>query len=1082
MSERIVIPSPESLVAHAGFIRNVARKLLLDDHEVDDVVQQTLLAALEKPPSRPGPLKPWLATVARNLARMRRRTEGRIDRREQAAARPEAMPATGEIAARLETQRKLVEAVTSLDEPYRDVVVLRFFDELPPREVALRLDLPVETVRTRTRRALEQLRGRLDHESNGDRKAWQLALLPLALPSARTQAVAATATVGIVGAIGMKSILTIAAVLFAAVLFLWNEASGNGDESTQRMTEAHGVDENSGSGASPLTGDGTTEEEGGGARGTRTPAPFTYRGMVVDEEGEPIRGARVTAEKRGEFRTDGDGAITVDGVVGEHFLSFRLSAEGFVPRNGGISAWRSEPEKIVMRRGRALRVRVLSPSGAPVKDARYEAALSEFDAELNTRWIQWGDERKGASDSDGVIDLGQVPGVELALTVDHPDYAWFRRVFDKSETATGELVVRLSVGGTARGQVRGPDDEPVAGAIVRAEQRDTRTGADGRYVLRHIATSGVDVSAAHSDFGPARFGSVLGWDTAVPVHVADGGQVDGIDIVLGKATRVKGRFVDANGEPVSGFTVSYYCIGGYSLQSSIVSDDDGRFVAGPWRMSRPVGSWHVHATTSANHRPPKGLKWVLKRGETLDVGEIKLQARPTIRGRVLGLDGGPAAPQLTANIEGAGYAQVKADGTFEFRTDPGRYSVRATAGEDLRSERQFVKIGLDETLELEFRLRRSVRVEGTVRFSNGKPAVYSPVALMPVGHPLTWQHGEGVRTGTGREGAFVMDVVKPGAYVIGVPRDVGKGTYQFRDDTPTQQITIGTEPIESIAFVLPAPKKKGVRVTGRVVSAKTGKPIRNYSVRLIRYKFFMPDHTFYFGVRDAGGRFEEYADKPGTYSVTVGCDGYSSMTTKNFAVKATGEIDVGTIRLPAALKLTGVVRDSNGTPVPYAQIHLLGGRGNVGGQTFTTATGRFEIQDADVGLYNIFAVSPRHPVAIKKGISVRHGHPNTVEIVVPDTSPLTINVRDEAGRPVEGAKLIWTFPAVAPFTSREFGGYEPPTFGENKSNAEGIIRKPYTPSAPISIRILKKGFGTEAMVIRTTKGEPKTVEIVLKRK
>ena len=101
MSERTTIPSPDALVAHAGFIRAVARKLLLDDHEVDDVVQQTLLAAIEKPPARPGPLKPWLATVARNLARMRRRTEGRIDRREQAAARPESMPATGEIAGHL---------------------------------------------------------------------------------------------------------------------------------------------------------------------------------------------------------------------------------------------------------------------------------------------------------------------------------------------------------------------------------------------------------------------------------------------------------------------------------------------------------------------------------------------------------------------------------------------------------------------------------------------------------------------------------------------------------------------------------------------------------------------------------------------------------------------------------------------------------------------------------------------------------------------------------------------------------------------------------------------------------------------
>ena len=72
--------------------------------------------------------------------------------------------------------------------------------------------------------------------------------------------------------------------------------------------------------------------------------------------------------------------------------------------------------------------------------------------------------------------------------------------------------------------------------------------------------------------------------------------------------------------------------------------------------------------------------------------------------------------------------------------------------------------------------------------------------------------------------------------------------------------------------------------------------------------------------------------------------------------------------------------------------------------------------------------------------------------------------------------------AASPFTSKEFGGYEPPTFGENKSDGDGLIRKPYTPSGPITIRILKAGYGTEALVVRTTKGEPKTVEIVLKRK
>jgi len=1083
MSERIVIPSPESLVAHAGFIRNVARKLLLDDHEVDDVVQQTLLAALQKPPTRPGPLKPWLATVARNLARMRRRTEGRIDRREQAAARPEAMPATGEIAARLETQRKLVEAVTSLDEPYRDVVVLRFFDELPPREVAQRLDLPVETVRTRTRRALEQLRGRLDHESNGDRKAWQLALLPLALPSARTQAVAATATVGLIGAIGMKSIFTIAAILFAAVLFLWNEASGNGDESTQRITEARGADESGGTGASPLTGDGTTAEERGGARGTTQSAPFVYRGRVVDEQGEPIRGALLTAADRGEFRTDGDGAITVDGIVGEHYLSFRLSADGFVPRNGGLSAWSDEPKTLEMRRGISFRVRVLSPAGVPVKGARYIATLREGQADAGYTWVDWSESRKGESDAEGLVDLGRIPDAELELALDHPEFAWFHGKFDKTDTSAGEIVVRLSAGGTVRGRVLGPDGEPVAGATVRGLKREAMSGSDGGYTLKHVRTNGPDISASHPSYGPARFGRALGWDTAIPVHVGEGGEVNGIDILLVKPTLVRGRFVDQDGTPVAGIKVSSYGANGFHMGGAVVSDEQGCFVAGPWGLRAETGVWTIFEAANETHRAPQGLKWKLRRGETIEAGDITLDTLPVIRGRVVGADGAPVKPSVMVTVEwGSGFTKVRPDGSFETRIKPGSHPMFASGSPDLRSESQRVEIGVNETREIELRLARSVEVSGSVHLSNGKPSIYSPVAIMPVGHDDSWRHGDGPRAGTGREGAFVMRVTKPGEYVIGVPRELKHKRYGFRPDVPTQRITIGTDAIEAIRFVVPAPQQKGVKVTGRVVSATTGKPVTNYSMRLVRYKFFMPDHTYFFGVRDSAGRFTQYAETPGNYACTVNQAGYSSITTKNFTVKQSGEIDLGTIRLPPALKLTGIVRDSNGTPVPFAQIHLLGGRGTIGGQAFTSQAGRFEIKDADAGFYNIFAVSPRHPVAIKKGITVKHGQPNTVEIVVPDTSPLTIKVRDEAGRPVEGAKLIWTFPAVAPFTSQEFGGYEPPTFGDNVSDAEGIIRKPYTPSAPISIRILKPGYGTEAMVVRTTKGEPKTVEIVLHAK
>ena len=75
----------------------------------------------------------------------------------------------------------MVEAVLHLELPYRDVILCRFYEELPPRDIAKRLDLPVETVKTRLKRGLQRLRALLDAELGAnDGRSWCLALLPMA--------------------------------------------------------------------------------------------------------------------------------------------------------------------------------------------------------------------------------------------------------------------------------------------------------------------------------------------------------------------------------------------------------------------------------------------------------------------------------------------------------------------------------------------------------------------------------------------------------------------------------------------------------------------------------------------------------------------------------------------------------------------------------------------------------------------------------------------------------------------------------------------------------------------------------------
>ncbi|MHC4955821.1 MAG: RNA polymerase sigma factor [Planctomycetota bacterium] len=161
-----------TLLEHREFVLRVARALLRDEADVEDAVQDTYVAALQSAPPRTGRVRPWLGGIVRNMAKNRMRREGRRRAREFAVARKEGVADSSE---RLRWQQRVVEAVLALDPIYRDVIVLRFFEELPPRAVAERLEMPVNTVRTRTRRAVEKLRAVFDAKYGG-RKAWTVAL------------------------------------------------------------------------------------------------------------------------------------------------------------------------------------------------------------------------------------------------------------------------------------------------------------------------------------------------------------------------------------------------------------------------------------------------------------------------------------------------------------------------------------------------------------------------------------------------------------------------------------------------------------------------------------------------------------------------------------------------------------------------------------------------------------------------------------------------------------------------------------------------------------------------------------------
>lgn len=142
----------------------LARRLPAD--AVDDVLADVLLVAWRRRDEMPAEALPWLLVVANKTLSTRWRGEARREALVELVARQPVRGAAS-IEADLERQaqqRALAAALGALADHDRELVLLRFWDELRPRHIATVLGLPAITVRARLRRATLRLHRRLREE------------------------------------------------------------------------------------------------------------------------------------------------------------------------------------------------------------------------------------------------------------------------------------------------------------------------------------------------------------------------------------------------------------------------------------------------------------------------------------------------------------------------------------------------------------------------------------------------------------------------------------------------------------------------------------------------------------------------------------------------------------------------------------------------------------------------------------------------------------------------------------------------------------------------------------------------------
>jgi len=146
-------------------------RLLQDPIAADDVFQQTWLRVIEKigrfDASRR--FDSWLFSVARNLAidYLRLRRSSSLDAPDDSGIAPiERLESAGQsqLERMLEFERGIVlaAAVAKLPVIHREVLTLRFEEDMKLEEIAVVAGIPISTVKSRLGRALESLRGRLE--------------------------------------------------------------------------------------------------------------------------------------------------------------------------------------------------------------------------------------------------------------------------------------------------------------------------------------------------------------------------------------------------------------------------------------------------------------------------------------------------------------------------------------------------------------------------------------------------------------------------------------------------------------------------------------------------------------------------------------------------------------------------------------------------------------------------------------------------------------------------------------------------------------------------------------------------------
>lgn len=560
--------SEGDILQHGEWVRRLALALVKNPDDADELAQETWEAALSRPPREAGPLRPWLAGVARNLARMRARSSGRRVRREESSVVPEPAQSPDELLERIEMQQQVVRRVLALDEPFRSTLLLRYYEGCSAADIARRQEVPAGTVRWRLKRGLDDLRRQLDDAHQGDRKRWALLLAPRSGAAIPTPP--AVAGGSLLGIIAMKTSYKIGLVVLVALLAVvgYRHVRHKSESPSATRTAAATTPNQPAAAPTPhISTEPVTREDD--PTGT-----LRLEGQVIDADEKPVGGATVAIDTNPPrtVTTEADGSFAFDRLIGREYKLEAHAGDGYAgPAYLRLS---KETEPVILRVGPGAALTV------EVRDADSKHPIEGAAVELRST-LSW----TATTGGDGIAQLKRVggSGFDMSLKVAAPGYAPELRRVSPSPGDDRRVSITLHRGASVSGRAVTTDNQPITGACVLAVSasepfplaeapRDcVTTGKHGEWSVASLAAGSYRFVLSHADYEPA---------TTEPVVVDGVTARSGIEIRAAAGGEIRGKVTSPSGAPVVAADVRVVASGSVEWRTArqAFSDAHGEYV------------------------------------------------------------------------------------------------------------------------------------------------------------------------------------------------------------------------------------------------------------------------------------------------------------------------------------------------------------------------------------------------------------------------------------------------------------------------------------------------------------------------